>query len=79
MGYFETKLQIAEERLAKHNFLVGEALTLADIQFGHVLYRYYDINIDRNPLPNVRAYYMRLASRQAFREHVMVCYDELRA
>lgn len=39
----------------------------------------YDINIDRRPLPNVRAYYMRLTSRQAFREHVMVSYDELRA
>ncbi len=76
---FETKLQIAEERLEKQSFLVGESLTLADIQFGHVLYRYYDINIDRRPLPNVQAYYMRLTSRQAFREHVMVSYDELRA
>jgi len=77
--YFEIKLQIAEERLANQSFLVGEAFTLADIQFGHVLYRYYDIDIDRRPLPNVQAYYMRLTSRQAFREHVMVSYDELRA
>lgn len=79
VAYFETKLQIAEERLAKHHFLAGDALTLADIQFGHVLYRYYDIDIERSPLPYVRAYYMRLTSRQAFREHVMVSYDELRA
>lgn len=77
--YFETKLKIAEARLAKHDFLVGNALTLADIQFGHILYRYYDIDIDRRTLPNVREYYMRLSSRQAFREHVMVSYEELRA
>ena len=74
----EQKLQIAEDRLARHAFLVGNAPTLADIQFGHVLYRYYDIAIERAALPNLAAYYARLTERPAFREHVMVSYEELR-
>ncbi|WP_034912368.1 glutathione S-transferase family protein [Erwinia sp. 9145] len=75
----EQKFDIAEKRFATQAFLVGEAFTLADIQFGHVLYRYYDIEIARKPLPNLRAYYERLEARPAFREHVMVSYEALRA
>ncbi|HDJ1440205.1 TPA: glutathione S-transferase family protein [Serratia rubidaea] len=76
---FENKLMIAEPRLAGQTFLAGDTFSAADIQFGHVLYRYYDIDIDRQPLPNLRSYYDRLTERPAFREHVMVSYEELRA
>lgn len=69
---------IAEARLATRPYLCGEALTLADIQLGHVLYRYYDIDIIRPVHPAVRRYYERLAEQPAFKEHVMVDYDELR-
>jgi glutathione S-transferase len=72
------KLAIAETRLAAHAFLAGPEFTLADIQFGHVLYRYYDIDIERPAFPALRRYYDRLAERPAFREHVMVPYEELR-
>jgi glutathione S-transferase len=75
----ETKLAIAEQRLAVLPWLASEAFTLADIQFGHVLHRYYDIEIERTPLPALAAYYDRLTDRPAYREHVMVPYDELRA
>ncbi|VEI66091.1 glutathione S-transferase family protein [Serratia rubidaea] len=76
---FENKLMIAEQRLTGQTFLAGDTFSAADIQFGHVLYRYYDIDIDRQPLPNLRSYYDRLTERPAFREHVMVSYEELRA
>lgn len=75
----EKTLLIAEGQLRKHPFLSGNEFSLADIQFGHVLYRYYDIDVVRQPLPELRAYYERLVSRPAFREHVMVSYEELRA
>jgi glutathione S-transferase len=71
-------LVIAERQLADHDYLAGEVFTLADIQFGHVLFRYYDINIARDELPHLRRYYERLATRPAFREHVMVSYEDLR-
>ncbi|WP_159592122.1 glutathione S-transferase family protein [Chelativorans xinjiangense] len=72
------KLDIAEARLARHAFLSGDEFTLADIQLGHVLYRYFDIAIDRPEHPAVRRYYDRLTMRPAFREHVMVSYEDLR-
>ncbi|MGS4883310.1 glutathione S-transferase family protein [Roseibium sp. MB-4] len=74
----ETKLAIAELQLTNHAYLAGPDFTLADIQFGHILYRYFDINIDRADLPRLHRYYHRLTERSAFREHVMVSYEELR-
>jgi len=76
--FFESKLQIAEEQLKKSEFLAGNSFTLADIQFGHVLHRYYDISIDRcDGLDHVSRYYQKLTQRAAYQEHVMVSYDEL--
>ncbi len=49
----EEKLAIANTRLETRSFLVGECLTLADIQFGHVLFRYFDIDIDVSDRINV--------------------------
>jgi glutathione S-transferase len=71
------KLDIAEGQLSRHAYLAGDDFTLADIQFGHVLYRYFDIAIDRPDRPALRRYYDRLTARPAFREHVMVSYEEL--
>lgn len=72
------KLDIAERQLERHRFLAGDDLTLADIQFGHVLYRYFDIDIPRPSLPRLERYYENLTERPAFQEHVMVSYEELR-
>jgi glutathione S-transferase len=72
------KLVIAEAQLSRHAFLAGDDFTLADIQLGHVLYRYYDIAIARPELPALQRYYDRLTVRPAFRAHVMVSYEELR-
>ncbi|KOC91536.1 glutathione S-transferase family protein [Winslowiella iniecta] len=71
-------LRIADARLAQHDYLAGNDFTLADIQLGHLLYRYYDIAIDRADLPALQRYYQRLTERPAYREHVMVSYEELR-
>ena len=71
-------LKIADARLSESQYLVGDHLTLADIQFGHSLYRYFDIAIDRPANPNVQRYYEALTRRPAFREHVMISYEELR-
>ncbi len=72
------KLDIAESQLGRHRFLAGDRLTLADIQLGHVLYRYFDIDIQRPVHPRLERYYENLTERPAFREHVMVSYEELR-
>ena len=71
-------LEIADARLAHNAFIAGDDFTLADIQMGHCLYRYYDLPLDRADLPHLRAYYDRLTQRPAFAAHVMVDYEELR-
>jgi glutathione S-transferase len=78
LATLEKKLAIAEAQLVRDDHLAGPDFTLADIQFGHVLYRYYDIAIARTALPALHRYYERLMPRPAFREHVMVSYEELR-
>ncbi|NRA98993.1 MAG: glutathione S-transferase family protein [Rhodobacteraceae bacterium] len=79
VGRLAEVLAVAEHQLSEHAFLAGPDFTLADIQLGHLLYRYFDIEIERPDLPALRAYYDRLKERAAFAEHVMISYDELRA
>ena len=72
------KLAIADQQLASNEYLAGPHLTLADVQFGHVLYRYFDIDIERQSLPNVERYYSMLKSREDYQRSVMISYEELR-
>lgn len=75
----EGYLRIADNRLAESEFLATDQLTLADIQFGHVLYRYYDIELERLPFEHVQRYYNALTQRSAYQSTVMVSYEELRS
>ncbi|ARJ41753.1 glutathione S-transferase [Pantoea alhagi] len=72
-------LKIADQRLTQHDYLAGDRLTVADIMFGTLLYRYYTLEIERPTLPALENYYQRLTQRPAYREHVMVPYAELRS
>ena len=74
----ENELAKADAQLAERDYLCGNDLTLADIHLGHVLYRYFDIDIARRSLPALHAYYTRLAERPAYQKTVMVSYDSLR-
>ena len=77
LASIEKELAIADKVLATYSYLAGDHFSLADIQLGHCLYRYYDINVVRANLPNLRAYYNRLQTRPGFSRHVMSSYDEL--
>ena len=74
----EKELAIANKILANHDYLAGNDFSLADIQLGHCLYRYYNIDVVRTDLPHLQAYYGRLKQRRGFVCHVMASYDELR-
>ncbi|UYV38994.1 glutathione S-transferase family protein [Rhodobacteraceae bacterium D3-12] len=74
----ESELEKADARLQAARFLCGDALTLADIQLGHVLYRYFDIDIARRDFPALRTYYDGLSARPAYQRTIMVSYDALR-
>lgn len=60
-------------------FVCGDDLSAADIVIGHLLYRWFTMDIARADNPAVEAYYRRLTERPAYRAHVMVSYDVLRA
>lgn len=64
--------------LATQPYLGGQALPLADIPAATALYRYYELDIAREPLAHVRAWYDRLRERPAYREHIMVPFSELK-
>ena len=70
--------QLLDRMLADRPFLCGGDLTLADIPAGTSLYRYFELDIERPPVPNVEAWYRRLQERPAYRQHVMIPFDELR-
>jgi glutathione S-transferase len=70
--------QLLDGVLAGQAFVAGEAISLADIPIGALLYRYFELEIDRPPIPHVEAWYQRLTERPAYREHVMVSFEDLR-
>lgn len=70
-------LAIADKQLSRFEYIAADHFTLADIHFGHCLYRYFDIEIDRSECHQLRRYYNTLSQRPPFREHVMTTYDEL--
>ncbi len=65
--------------LESRPYLAGDDFTMADIPAGATLYRYYDMEIERPELKHLGDWYKRLSARPAYRAHVMVSYDELRA
>ena len=71
-------LGIVEAALDDHPFLAGADLSLGDITLGASMYRYHTLDIERPRLPRVEAWCERLADRPAYREHVMVPYEDLK-
>lgn len=59
-------------------YLAGEQLSLADIPVASSLYRYFELQIERPPLPAVEAWYARLKARPAYQAHVMIPFDDLK-
>ena len=78
LASIEKVLAIADKALATDVYLAGNDFSLADIQLGHCLFRYFDIDVKRADLLNLHAYYCRLQTRSGFSRHVMSSYDELR-
>jgi glutathione S-transferase len=74
----EKDLRLLDAELAKRPYIAGDAFSLADIAAGTHLYRYYTMGTPYPSLPNIEAWYKRLQERAAYREHVMISYEELR-
>ena len=62
--------QILDAQLAKHPYVYGDNLTMADIPFCYIVNRWYRLPIERREFRNVRAWFDRLCERPAFRRNV---------
>lgn len=69
---------LIEAQLAKHRYLAGDRLTMADFPVGTMLYRYFKLPVKRAALPNIERWYRDLSAREAYRRAVMVSFEELR-
>ncbi|MCQ0971224.1 glutathione S-transferase family protein [Paracoccus sp. TK19116] len=79
LATWEAALDPLAEALERHHYVAGDAFSLADVAVGHLMYRWFTLNIARQPRPSIEAWYDRLCDRPAYREHVMVSYEALRA
>ncbi|MDJ0626667.1 MAG: glutathione S-transferase family protein [Rhodobacter sp.] len=75
---FEDLLDVIDGQLQGQRYLTGDRLTVADISIGHLLFRWFEIEVPRRPRASVEAYYRRLTDRPAYRRHVMVDFSSLR-
>lgn len=79
IAQFDDGMRHLAGQLGEQDFVCGNALSAADIVIGHLLFRWFTMDIARAANPIVEAYYQRLTERAAYRKHVMVSYDVLRA
>lgn len=61
-----------DDHLADQQFMAGDALTIGDIPLGSMMYRYFNLQIERPSVPHVEAWYERLCARPAYEKHVMI-------
>ena len=66
------------DHLDKHCYVAGDSFTMGDIACGTCLYRYFEMGIEVETLPNVLSWYKRLSMRKAFLENIMVSFSELK-
>jgi glutathione S-transferase len=63
---------IMNVELEGRSHLLGEELSMADIVYGSTIHRWMTIPIDRQPMPNVEAWYARMLERPAYQKYVAI-------
>ena len=58
--------------LKNHDFLAGSKLSMGDISIGSIMYRYYEMDIERPEFKFVNKWYQRLMDRPAYQKNVMI-------
>ena len=71
-------LAMLDAQLEGKPYILGDAFSFADILVGAYMYRYFNLDIERQRNPNVQAWYQRLTSRPAYQEHVMIDFSGMK-
>ncbi len=75
---FEGFLDAAMTQQGTAPWIAGDRLGLADIWAGHVLYRYFTLDLPREAPEGAADYYAACQARPAYASHVMIDYSELK-
>lgn len=66
------RLALADQALARQPYLSGDEFGMGDIPLGCFAYAWFEMPVERPPLPNLHGWYQRLAQRPAYRKRVML-------
>lgn len=64
-------LSRVDQALAGQPYLSGEEIGVGDIPLGSFIYAWFEMPIERPPMPHLEAWYQRLKQRPAYRQAVM--------
>jgi glutathione S-transferase len=67
-------LLVLEAHLQNRDYLLGDSLSIGDIPLGSIIYKYYNLDIERPVLPAIEAWYVRLCARPAYQTHAMIAF-----
>lgn len=74
----EGHFQKLDQHLFHKNYVAGHKFTMGDISCGTCLYRYFSMGLNIEKPTYVQDWYERLTKRDAYRECIMVPYQELK-
>ncbi len=65
-------MTILDQLLATQPYIAGQAFSMADIPLGLAAFRWYNMDIKRQNLPNLDAWFARLTVRPAMKPHLQL-------
>ena len=65
-------LAILDTFLGRTEFVGGSRFSICDIPAGVFVYRWFNMDIEREELPNLRRWYDQLGERPPYQQHIMV-------
>lgn len=72
------RLGLLDTQLASRRYIAGDFFTIADIAAGMMLYRWFEMELNRPSQPNVEAWYDRLLTRPSYQKAICIPFDDLK-
>ena len=65
-------LGLLEQHLQTRTYILGDSFSMGDIPLGAMIYKFFNLDIERPAFPAIEAWYARLCERPAYRQHAMI-------
>ena len=63
-------MKILDHLLSRQLYVAGDTFSMGDIPLGLATFRWYNMDVERPPTPNIDAWYERLTARPAMKPHL---------